>query len=374
MSAFIKKLFSITNKGENKIIQLLGVKIEFTNYKKKFDNLTKKFNKLTEKNKRYLEIIKTQPDIYEIYIKNPQIEERDKKYAPIVRKKIDKLLNTNPYPLFYTIEIETINKCNGECQFCPVNKFDDPRQLAIMDTELFYTIIAQLKELNFKGRVQLFSNNEPLLDKRIFDFAKHTKEELNKCHLVFYTNGTLLDIDKFKKLILYCDTFCIDIYYDKEEKKPNNIKPVIKYCLQTPDLQHKVKIQLINKAAIRNSRGGKSKNRKNIYTVQTPCLLPFVQVVVRPTGEISLCCNDATGVFTLGDLKQEKLIDIWNGHYFNEIRKKLRFNREQIPMCHQCDGFGGIIGTNSSSEYVFTPDELKKSWDYIKHNYSQIIE
>lgn len=374
MSAFIKKLFSITNKGENKIIQLLGVKIEFTNYKKKFDNLTKKFNKLTEKNKRYLEIIKTQPDIYEIYIKNPQIEERDKKYAPIVRKKIDKLLNTNPYPLFYTIEIETINKCNGECQFCPVNKFDDPRQLAIMDTELFYTIIAQLKELNFKGRVQLFSNNEPLLDKRIFDFAKHTKEELNKCHLVFYTNGTLLDIDKFKKLILYCDTFCIDIYYDKEEKIPNNIKPVIKYCLQNPDLQHKVKIQLINKAAIRNSRGGKSKNRKNIYTVQTPCLLPFVQVVVRPTGEISLCCNDATGVFTLGDLKQEKLIDIWNGHYFNEIRKKLRFNREQIPMCHQCDGFGGIIGTNSSSEYVFTPDELKKSWDYIKHNYSQIIE
>lgn len=374
MSAFIKKLFSITNKGENKIIQLLGVKIEFTNYKKKFDNLTKKFNKLTEKNKRYLEIIKTQPDIYEIYIKNPQIEERDKKYAPIVRKKIDKLLNTNPYPLFYTIEIETINKCNGECQFCPVNKFDDPRQLAIMDTELFYTIIAQLKELNFKGRVQLFSNNEPLLDKRIFDFAKHTKEELNKCHLIFYTNGTLLDIDKFKKLILYCDTFCIDIYYDKEEKIPNNIKPVIKYCLQTPDLQHKVKIQLINKAAIRNSRGGKSKNRKNIYTVQTPCLLPFVQVVVRPTGEISLCCNDATGVFTLGDLKQEKLIDIWNGHYFNEIRKKLRFNREQIPMCHQCDGFGGIIGTNSSSEYVFTPDELKKSWDYIKHNYSQIIE
>lgn len=262
-----------------------------------------------------------------------------------------------------------MNKCNGECQFCPVNKYDDPRKFHKMEEKLFYSIIHQLKELDYKGRIQCFSNNEPLLDRRIFDFVKYAKEQLQDNHFSFFTNGTLLNFDKFQKLIPYSDTFCIDIYHDGEEKIPDNIKPIVKHCIENEELQKKVKIQLINKAAIRNNRGGNSKNRKNIYTLQTPCLLPFTQVIVRPTGELSLCCNDATGVFTMGDLRKDKLIDIWNSAYYNEIRQKLKFDRKQIRMCELCDNFGGF-GHNASPNCVFTPQEFKKSWSSIKSKFN----
>lgn len=376
MIKILQSIFSITNEQEQNVLRFLGFKIKVRNLKlenkiqaEKITKLNKKINKLTKQNKYYLDAIKTNPEMFEIYIKNPELKAKDEKRAPLVRTEITELLNTKPYPIFRTIEIETLNKCNGECQFCPVNRFDDPREFKMMDDELFYNIISQLKELKYKGRVQLFSNNEPLMDKRIFDFAKYAKEELKECHFSLFTNGTLLDLDKFKKLIIYFDTFGIDIYYDTDEKIPENIKPIISYCLQNPELQNKVKIQLINKAAIRNNRGGKSKNRKNLYTLQTPCLLPFIQVIVRPTGELSLCCNDATGVFTLGDLRKDKLIDIWNGNYYNEIRQKLKSNREQVEMCKLCDNFGGF-GPNSSSEYVFKPEEFKKCWDYVKLKFS----
>lgn len=91
------------------------------------------------------------------------------------------------YPLFQTIEIETINRCNSTCSFCPVNKHSDTRDFKIMDLELFKSIINQLKELNYPGSIGLYSNNEPFLDERIVELARLAKEELPNNHLYLYT-------------------------------------------------------------------------------------------------------------------------------------------------------------------------------------------
>ena len=363
-SNFVQNIFSLKNTKTHKVITILGVKIKLKSYRIMYRNLDKTYQKLKEKNERYLNGLKTNPDMYEIYVKNPELEKKDKEYAPMVRDMIETMYKTG-VPLFSMVEIETMNKCNGECAFCPVNKFDDPREFKRMDEDLFRSIIYQLKEINFKGRISIFSNNEPLMDKRIFDFVKYIKKELPSIHLSFFTNGLLLDIEKFNKLIPDCDTFCIDIYYADNEYIPNNIMPIVNECMGNKSLQTKVKIQLINKNAIRNNRGGKSKNRKNIYKLETTCLLPFKQVIIRPDGKLSLCCNDASGSFTLGDLTKEKLTDIWYNNNFKEIRDKLRYNRRQIDMCDKCDNFGGF-GTNLTSDYVFTQDEYKSSWEKVK--------
>ena len=40
------------------------------------------------------------------------------------------------FSLFSSVEIEIINRCNGECSFCPVNRYTDPRRLKRMDSQL----------------------------------------------------------------------------------------------------------------------------------------------------------------------------------------------------------------------------------------------
>ena len=74
------------------------------------------------------------------------------------------------FALPQVVEIETINKCNSTCGFCPVNRFADPRPLQRMPELLFAKIIDDLAGLGFRGTLHLFSNNEPFLDKRIFGF------------------------------------------------------------------------------------------------------------------------------------------------------------------------------------------------------------
>ena len=55
--------------------------------------------------------------------------------------RINEILDKKSFPLFESIEIETINRCNGTCSFCPINRNDDTRILHKMSDELFYNII-----------------------------------------------------------------------------------------------------------------------------------------------------------------------------------------------------------------------------------------
>ena len=91
--------------------------------------------------------------------------------------------------LFNHIEIETINRCNGICSFCPVNRNADPREKAVMTRELFTNIVDQLEKLQYSGRFTTFSNNEPLLDGRIIEFNKYAREHLPKARIHMYTIG-----------------------------------------------------------------------------------------------------------------------------------------------------------------------------------------
>ena len=73
-------------------------------------------------------------------------------------------------PELHSIEIETVNACNNDCSFCPASKKNDTRIHRFMSEKLFKKIITELQEMQYSGVVSLFSNNEPLLDKRIFEF------------------------------------------------------------------------------------------------------------------------------------------------------------------------------------------------------------
>ena len=68
------------------------------------------------------------------------------------------------------------------------------------------------------------------------------------------------------------------------------------------------------------------------------CTRPFSQLVIRPTGEISLCCNDALGKYTMGDLNVQTISEIWNSEKFKSVREEMLKNgRKNLMLCNQCD-------------------------------------
>lgn len=131
--------------------------------------------------------------------------------------------------------------------------------------------------------------------------------------------------------------FCVSV---REYKKDKPCQEIQEYCKTHPELTKKVTIVLRKPKEILTSRGGTAPNRKQLIDYgKDRCVLPFKQMIIRPDGKVSLCCNDAVGRYTLGDLNQEKMLDVWYGPRFQEVRKSLYEGRERWGECKYCDTF-----------------------------------
>lgn len=242
-------------------------------------------------------------------------------------------------PLFNHIEIETYNRCNGGCSFCPVSVKNETRPEMHMKESLFRKIIDDLHSLHYKGKIALFSNNEPFLDERIIDFHRYARRKLPDARFHLFTNGTKLTMSLFKEIEPLLDELIIDNYNDSFQLNANS-KAIYEYCKIHPELIEKVSIVLRKTNEILTTRGGDAPNRyEKVSYANTTCMLPFRQMVVRPDGKVSLCCNDPLGRYQLGDLNRQNVEDVWFGKEFQEIRELIAQGRSTIEKCCYCDVF-----------------------------------
>lgn len=270
--------------------------------------------------------IKTTPKIYDWNLRRKIIEE-DQRVKPV----IEQLIKNVDGRLFDRVEIETINRCNNYCEFCPVHVGADPRTFARMTDETFTGIIQDLKSLNYNGCLGLFSNNEPLLDSKIIKRVEYARAMLPGAFHYMYTNGLLLNEKRFLGLVKNLDLLVIDNYADKLLPGVNDVYEKHK------DEFSRVVIRMRSKDEVLTTRGGLAGNRGSIQSLNSPCVLPFTQMVIRPDGKVSLCCNDAYGNYTLGDVTKESLKDIWDGKRYANIRALLLQGRKNLEICNGCD-------------------------------------
>jgi hypothetical protein len=174
-----------------------------------------------------------------------------------------------------------------------------------------FNIVQQLGDLEYDGTLSLYDNNEPLLDKRMFEFAKLTRELVPRARLCIFTNGTLLTIDAFKRLIPVLDKLVIDNYSDALTMHAN-VRKVADYWRKNQIPGKEVRIIIRRETEVLTSRAGAAPNRKEVPPIQSSCLLPFVQMAVRPSGELGRCCADALGTRILGNLSSQSILDAWN--------------------------------------------------------------
>lgn len=254
-----------------------------------------------------------------------------------INRKVEQLIRENH--MFHHVEIETVNRCNGVCSFCPVSVKNEQRPFSMMDERLFRKIIDELNEIEYSGRLALFSNNEPLIDKRIIKFHEYARTMLPNTRIHLYTNGTLMTEDIFYNLIQYLDELIVDNYNQELELNPSS--NMIIHCVEeNPELKKKVTIVLRKPNEILTSRGGDAPNRTTVNIEEkVSCVYPFQQLIIRPDGKVSLCCNDPLGKSTMGDVNNESLVDIWYGKKFIEVRNLISGGRENYDHCKRCDTF-----------------------------------
>jgi len=266
------------------------------------------------------------------------------------RRDIDEVfakIDKQGMPLFSRVEIETINRCNGSCTFCPVNKNDDPRKPEKMTDELFDKIINELHDLDYSGDIGLFANNEPFLDKRLEVFAKKTRELLPGARIEIYSNGTLIELERFIKIIPYLDLLVIDNYNDKL-KWHDTVKDIMEYLKQHPEHASKVSIRMRKETALMSTRGGQAPNNKKKKALPISCLLPFYHFYIRPDGKVGLCCVDALAKHTLGDVSQDSLKDVWFSETYKKVRERIRQGRDSMDVCDCCDSYGNYVKFQSN--------------------------
>ena len=241
--------------------------------------------------------------------------------------------------LFRHILIQTKYKCTRKCSFCHYGINSPPINVE-MDGNLFFSIINQLSELNYGGRLGLFEMNEPLTDPRFKEFLIFTRKTLPKAWIFISSNGDLLNYNVATDLFNHGLNYIFLSSYDRTalEKNLNLINKL------SP--KNKKNINHINRTYQKSwtSRGGHIKKFKR-KTVYKPCDLVFRVLYIKPSGKIYSCYNDFYNQNEMGDLNNQRVKDIWFGNKFKELRKQLiKGNRDYSNLCQQCDyiGFGNL--------------------------------
>lgn len=266
---------------------------------------------------------------------------KDRRYFRQQQSAFEKISQHTQIPSH--IEIETLNRCNSTCEFCPVNRNDDPREMIRMSDELFHKIINDLGEIGYSGTLNLFSNNEPFLDKRIPEFAEYARSKLPDAFIQIISNGTALTVQKVLDVMPNISYLVIN-NYAFELRLHDNIQEIYEAISQDhPEYAGKLNIGYRLLTEFKTTRAGNSPNRNKrsqqpVYISR--CAYPYFQMIIRPDGKLSLCCNDALGQMTMGDVSKENILSAWNHPERKKLQAQMMQGRRDIELCNKCDNLG----------------------------------
>lgn len=240
--------------------------------------------------------------------------------------------------LFQAILIESRNVCNRTCWFCKFGQEREDAKIVQMDWETIRRILANLKDLNYGGRISWYNINEPLSDRRMVEILKLTREYCPKAFLSFATNGDLLNETLYRDLKQAgLDAVGVSIYDDKTLR---NIRKLADSRMVLMDMRR-------TKAGMLDNRGGNIKQESEIFDSyqkrfqNNSCERPSTMMVLNPSGQVVLCCADMYGDVLMGDVKEQRLEEIWNNERFTRYRATLaQEGRSNLPLCKDCSYSG----------------------------------
>lgn len=303
--------------------------------------------------------------------------------------------------------VEPTSDCNLRCSFCLNRQFTN-EQRGYMDFGL-YTRLAD----EASGRVRqfnLFHRGESLLHPRLIDMVDYATQRGIRTRI--HTNGTLLRPDLAKGLIeagLDVISFSFD-GYDRlmyENNRPNarfdtvlgNIMDVLKtkrrlglsrpfvavetmeiadcgpaeLAAKRTEFRRRLRGLPVDKFVVRRPHNwgglvdseslgaGPQRNPRRI-----PCPLLWHALVVLWDGTVLPCPQDFFGALEIGDLRRERLVDVWNGEPLRTLRRQFADPNSEIgEPCANCDRIVRATVAGIPTDYLgrfVSETVLSNSW------------
>jgi MoaA/NifB/PqqE/SkfB family radical SAM enzyme len=292
------------------------------------------------------------------------------------------------YPL--VLQIQTQSFCNGRCIICPYSSVNKELEQGFMEWGLFEKIVNELQSAPQISTVGFALQNEPLLDKRLFDWIKYMKSLCPDKNCVVTTNGEPLD--RFSKeeikqsgvdrIVISLNAYSKEMYekinvgldFNKVMKNVSNLladqslRPKVELSFRltgnnSAEVSSAVRYwktqgvrtrvmgitnragSLVNYEAVRPKNASQTIPRHKRFWRHTMsrlrgvlgCEVPFHRMDILFNGKTLMCCQDWNRAVTVGNVATASIKEIFNSSEMNEARRLIMRKRyKQIASCKEC--------------------------------------
>ncbi|WP_432662630.1 radical SAM protein [Wukongibacter baidiensis] len=324
-------------------------------------------------------------------------------------KNYKKLSEMLPLSTPLSIYIDPSNVCNFKCIFCPTGDKELLRSInrpeGIMDVKLLEKIIDDIKEFDEKVEKLIFyKDGEPLINKNLSRMIGYAFESDIAKSIELTTNGALLNRDRAIEIIesgldkirisvehvndagykyitktnIKYDVIRknVEVLYDERNRRKSKLhihSKIVDANLSDEDKEKFINdFSKISDTVFINDLMGWSYSEVKDFTLgdsreggnRSICPIAFYSMSINFNGLVSVCCSDWSMGTIIGDLKKEKLKDIWNGKRMMEFRtNQLKGKRSIMGSCKNCDYMQ--ILSNKSNIDAYANIILEKYKDVI---------
>jgi radical SAM protein with 4Fe4S-binding SPASM domain len=302
---------------------------------------------------------------------------------PKFREIIDNYRYINqPVPLSFNI-IDSVGNCNLRCRMCP--QTDHNYKLRIMADDLFQKTVEDIPA-GAIVRISLTNFAEPLMIPGFVERLKFTAQARPKAYLKFNTNGTLLTEEIARELVLCGLTeiwFSLNMSTKEDylwftgrdlyEKACQNIQMMRRVREEMNSRHPLITVQQLSlprneghyesfkakwspvadQVVVRplSNWGGVvdidrevmgNKPFGKYLANDFPCTALWQDLTINWQGDVYSCCiaacrEEGVAGLRLGNVRNDCLMDIWQGQALFDLRLRQFTNLE--PACLSCDAF-----------------------------------
>jgi radical SAM protein with 4Fe4S-binding SPASM domain len=261
------------------------------------------------------------------------------------------------------VQLESTNKCNAKCVFCPRDDMFRPE--GIMDMDLFRKVVDECVELGIT-HVRVHNYGEPFLDRELVDKVRYAKER-GIAEVGMISNGSLIS-ERLARGMIDAGLDAINISVDAGGKEVfestrlqlkfdtviGNVKTLVRLRDELGRKRPKLILSFVRQgntedeaAFIKEWQGVADKihitdlhNWADAYDTRAdinfPCYRMWLTFTVLWDGRVSLCCADFDGKHILGDLRTQSIREIWNSPAYRAVRRQ-HLDEGGPAICQTCD-------------------------------------
>ena len=265
------------------------------------------------------------------------------------------------------VAIETTSRCNASCNFCPYSAKTTEKRA--MDQALFEKIIEDCRAFPL-AKIEPLLNGEPFVDPRIVERMAHIRRRLPRSILHLVTNGNAMlprrtdevaDMGGVDRLIVSLNTLDAATYREVMDLDLARTLDNLRYLLDPARrrrVARRIYVRMVRRPdstlaeqdeflAFCRAHGARPMIvGQHNYAGDVASLMPVPaypcqmldRVDILHDGRVALCCSDAEGKYSWGDVRTQSVLEVFRGEAATRYREThRRGGRREIAPCSGCN-------------------------------------